>query len=98
MPTKKKERRVIYSNRKELGLCPRCGAKKKKTDKFSYCSDCREFFRNYNREVSETVNELRKERYEERKQNNQCPRCGKKLGKKYTKTICETCLEKQRNY
>jgi len=94
MPTPKAERRVIYSQRKESGCCPRCGAKKRKTDKFTYCNACREFFRGYNREISEHLNEARRDKYEERKQNHQCPRCGKKLGKRYTKIMCAACLSK----
>ena len=96
MPAKASERRAIYLERKKMGLCPRCGDKVRKNSKFIYCDICRGFFRKYNEETSETVSEIRRERYAERKANHQCPRCGKKLGKKYTKTICETCLEKNR--
>jgi len=98
MPTDTSERRVIYNQRKKKGYCPRCGNKTGKNSKFIYCDDCREFFRNYNKKVSKTLNKLRKAKYDERKENNQCPRCGKKLGKRYTKTICPVCLEKQYNY
>jgi len=98
MATEKKDRRSIYLQRKKDGLCPRCGAKKRKSYKFSYCEDCRLFFRNYNREVSENINKVRKDRYDERKENRQCPRCGKSLGKKYKKIICASCLEKQYQY
>ena len=92
------DRRVLYQQRKKEGLCPRCGNKKKKSEKFIYCSDCREFFRNYNNQNSEANNQTRKELYHERKSNRQCPRCGKKHGKKYTKIMCEQCLEKQYSY
>jgi len=98
MPTKTSERRVVYNQRKKKGCCPRCGNKIKKNSKFTFCDDCREFYRNYNKKVSKTLNKLRKARYDERKENNQCPRCGKKLGKTYTKTICSICLKKQYNY
>lgn len=98
MPTENSERRTAYRQRKKSGCCPRCGNKVSKRSKFSYCEDCREFFRNYNRETSETINKIRKKRYDLRKKQNKCPRCGKSLGKKYTKIICEECLKKQYKY
>ena len=98
MPLESSERKKIYRRRKTSGCCPRCGAKKGKNSKFSYCDDCRGFFRNYNREMSESFNEQRKARYKQRKKNNECPRCGKKLGKAYGKTICASCLKKQYSY
>jgi len=98
MPTKTSDKRTVYLQRKAEGCCPRCGKKLKKNSRFIYCDDCRAFFRNYNSGISESLNETRKERYAERKENHLCPRCGIKLGKKYTKTICETCLEKQYTY
>ena len=97
MPAKPKERRKVYNERKESGLCPRCGKRKKKS-KFSFCDDCRAYYRSYNLDTSDTLNEARKLRYHMRKDNHQCPRCGKKLGKRYTKTMCPVCLEKQYNY
>ena len=98
MANKASERKIVYQERKDRGCCPRCGAKVGKRSRYIYCDDCREFFRNYNREKSETLNETRKERYDQRKAKNQCPRCGKALGKRYTKTICAKCLEKQYEY
>ena len=98
MPTEKSERRTIYLQRKKSGYCPRCGNKKGRSDKFTYCEDCRMFFRNYNKEIAESNNEIRKARYDERKDKKQCPRCGKSLGKRYKKVICVECLEKQSNY
>jgi len=98
MPVDKSERRVIYSQRKEKGVCPRCGAKLRKGYRFSYCEDCRAFFRGYNNSISDSINKVRKDRYNLRKKKNLCPRCGKPLGKKYDKTICEECLEKQYKY
>ena len=99
MPTEKSERRIIYLERKEHGLCPRCGNKKRRPDsKYTYCVDCRLFFRDYQKDISESINESRKSRYQERKDKGECPRCGKKLGKRYKKTICENCLEKQYGY
>jgi len=98
MPLIASERRVVYLKRKKSGCCPRCGRKKKKSDKFSYCEDCREFYRSYNQQISKTVNKQRKAKYKERKKNKQCPRCGKKLNKTYKKIICPVCLEKQYNY
>ena len=98
MPKEAKERRVIYQQRRKQGCCPRCGTRVSKRSGFSYCDDCRKFFRKYNQKNSENLNETRKERYEERKDNNQCPRCGKALGKKYGKTICTVCLAKQYKY
>jgi len=98
MPVDKSERRIIYLQRREQGFCPRCGVKLRKGYKFSYCEECRAFFRDYNDKISDSINKVRKARYNLRKKNNQCPRCGKPLGKKYDKTICEECLEKQYKY
>jgi uncharacterized Zn finger protein (UPF0148 family) len=98
MPAKPSERRVLYLQRKKSGCCPRCGNKVKKSSGFIYCDDCRAFFRGYNEEISDSINKTRQAKYNKRKKNNQCPRCGIKLGKKYTKTICPECLEKQYEY
>ena len=99
MPVESKERKAVYKKRKKTGLCPRCGQKKRKTCKFSYCDDCRAFFRNYNQEMSESINEERKSRYEERKRKKQCPRCGTKLLRGYKKIMCALCLKKnKKNY
>ena len=99
MPTDKSERRIIYLQRKESGHCPRCGGKKNKSDiQHTYCEDCRSFFRNYQKEGSESANEIKKSRYLERKNNRQCPRCGKKHGKRYSNIICLDCLDKQYGY
>jgi Zn finger protein HypA/HybF involved in hydrogenase expression len=98
MPVLASERRVIYLQRKKSGCCPRCGNKVKKSSKFIFCDDCRAFFRGYNQEISESINEDRRAKYNKRKKNNQCPRCGVKLGKKYDKKICPECLEKQYKY
>ena len=98
MPTEATERRAIYRERKEQGFCPRCGVKVKKSSKFIYCDDCRAYFRGYFNEVAEDVNEARRSLYAERKANHQCPRCGKKLAKRYTLTLCDSCLDKQYDY
>jgi len=98
MPAENSERRVLYTKRKKRGECPRCGKKLKKGYKYSFCDDCREFFRDYNKKSAKIINKTRKARYEDRKDNNQCPRCGKKLAKGYKKIICISCLEKQYKY
>jgi ssDNA-binding Zn-finger/Zn-ribbon topoisomerase 1 len=87
MPSTPDERRKTYQKLKKSGCCPRCGKKSKKNSKFIFCDDCRSFFRGYFNEVSDEINETRKARYDKRKKDNQCPRCGVPLGKKYTKTI-----------
>ncbi|MDR0501822.1 MAG: hypothetical protein LBH16_00725 [Treponema sp.] len=92
------ERRKIYLKRKKSGLCPRCGNKVKKTSKFINCDDCREYYRNYNREISESVQEVRRERYDRRKAKNCCPRCGTPVGKKSKNILCQQCLDKQYKY
>jgi len=98
MPSEPSERRVLYLKRKKSGCCPRCGAKKRKSYKFIYCEDCRAFYRDYNQEMSDDINSVRKARYKKRKKNKQCPRCGKKHNKSYKKTICAACLKKQYSY
>jgi len=98
MPVGALERKKLYSQRKKSGCCPRCGSKKKKTSKYIYCDDCRGFFRGYNQEMSDSLNEQRKARYKQRKKNKECPRCGKKLEKGYKKIICKSCLKKQYGY
>ena len=98
MPSIPSERRKTYNKRKKSGCCPRCGQKVKKTSKFIFCDDCRGFFRGYFNSVSDEINEARQARYNKRKKNNECPRCGVPLGKKYPKTICKKCLDKQYQY
>jgi len=92
------DRRKKYSKRKKGGLCPRCGCKVKKTSKYITCDDCREYYRNYNREISDSIQEVRRDRYAERKAKDQCPRCGVPVGKKSKNTICSACLDKQYKY
>jgi len=94
MPTNNKERRLIYKERKNQGFCPRCGQKKRKSDKNSYCEDCREYFRDYNYENADIINQARQDLYHQRKKNNQCPRCGKKIDSRYENIICRNCLAK----
>jgi hypothetical protein len=98
MPAEASERRKDYLKRKKSGCCPRCGDKLKKTSKFKYCDSCREYFREYNSKISKVLNKARKALYEKRKKMKCCPRCGISLGKKYDKTICVTCLDKQYKY
>ena len=43
------------------------------------------------------INEKRRERYAERKDENRCPRCGKKL-RSQKHTLCKICLERAREY
>lgn len=96
--TPNKERRRIYLERKEGGCCPRCGIKLKKSVKTIYCEDCKNYFSKYNAEHTETINEKRRNRHEERKSLKRCPRCGRYLGKKYSKILCVSCLEKMYIY
>ena len=98
MALNSKERRSEYIKRQKEGLCPRCGKKKRKTEKFSYCDECREFFRGYHAKRAEDFNKTRNDLYKERKENRQCPRCGKKHGVRYTKIMCQKCLEKSYQY
>jgi NMD protein affecting ribosome stability and mRNA decay len=90
------DRRKKYLKRKKSGFCPRCGKKKSKREKFSYCDDCRQYYRDYGSEIADKVNKKRKSNYKARKKNHQCPRCGEKLAKSYTKTMCAKCLKKAR--
>jgi len=92
------ERRKVYLKRKKAGLCPRCGGKVKKSSKYKMCDACREYFRNYNIEISDSQNEAKRERYALLKAKNCCPRCGIKLGKRSKNTICQPCLDKQYRY
>jgi len=98
MATESVERRKVYLKRKKSGLCPRCGIKLKKTCKFKMCDDCREYFRTYNSEISESQNKIKRKRYALRKAKNLCPRCGIKMGKTSKNIICTKCLNKQYNY
>jgi len=88
-------RKKKYQKRLKSGLCPRCDGKVKKSSPYKTCDTCREFYRNYQRENTETVNVLRKERYEQRKKKGLCPRCGVPVGKKAKNFICDKCLKKQ---
>ncbi|MDR0463516.1 MAG: hypothetical protein LBG94_00195, partial [Treponema sp.] len=70
----------------------------KKSSPYKTCDSCREFYRNYQNLNSETVQELRRERYEQRKKKGLCPRCGVSVGKKSKTTLCPACLDKQYLY
>lgn len=96
--TETSERRNIYLERKERGLCPRWGAKKAKSVTYIFCDDCRAFYRNYQNENSEIYAQKRRAKYAERKRKGLCPRCGIKLAKKNKNKTCPDCLEKQYNY
>jgi len=98
MPAEPAKRKKTYLKRKKSGLCPRCGNKVKKSSKYTLCDNCREFFREYNREIAETQKETRRKRYAELKEKNCCPRCGIYIGKKSSNTICPKCLDKQYKY
>jgi len=92
------ERKKTYHKRLKTGLCPRCGGKVKKSSPYKTCDDCREFYRNYQKRNSDTVQESRRDRYAERKRKNLCPRCGVFVGKKSKTTLCLKCLDKQYMY
>jgi ribosomal protein L37AE/L43A len=92
MPNKTNERKEQYHQRVEQGLCPRCGGKVKKSSPFKYCDDCRSYYRDYGNTISEKVRAIRNKKYALRKKKHQCPRCGKQLGKRYTKIMCPACL------
>jgi ribosomal protein S27AE len=96
--TEAPERKKIYHKRLKSGLCPRCGGRVKKSSPYKTCDSCREFYRNYQKANSDTVQEIRRERYAKRKAKNLCPRCGVPLGKKYKTTLCAKCLDKQYQY
>jgi len=98
MPPNPAERRKAYLKRKKAGLCPRCGGKVKKSSKYKTCDACREYYRNFNREISDSIQEARRARYAQLKAKNCCPRCGIKLGKKSKNIICTPCLKKQYKY
>jgi len=98
MATEPAERRKEYLKRKKAGLCPRCGQKIKKTSKFKMCDDCREYYREYNEQIAESVQEARRERYELRKTKGCCPRCGIFVGKRAKNILCPSCLKKQYKY
>jgi NMD protein affecting ribosome stability and mRNA decay len=98
MPAENTERKKQYRQRLEQGLCPRCGTKVKKSSPFKYCEDCRSYYREYSNAISEKVKKARNKKYALRKKNHQCPRCGKQLGKKYTKIMCPACLTKSKQY
>ena len=98
MPAEPAERKKTYLKRKKTGLCPRCGSDIKKNSKFIYCDDCREYYRSYNNEISDSIQEARRERYKKRKAKGCCPRCGVFIGKKTGKILCSKCLDKQYKY
>jgi ribosomal protein L37AE/L43A len=88
------DRRKNYSKRKKSGCCPRCGKTKSKREKFIYCDDCREYFRDYGNMTSEKTQKKRRAIYKQRKKQGLCPRCGEKKPKNYTKSMCAKCLKK----
>jgi len=80
------KRKELYQERKEQGLCPRCGKKNKKSQ-FVNCADCRAYYRGHSTSSSE-----QKARYQARLKNNLCPRCGRKHGKNYKNKLCQLCI------
>ncbi|MCL2184587.1 MAG: hypothetical protein FWB86_01865 [Treponema sp.] len=93
--TEAPEKKKIYHKRLRSGLCPRCGGKVRKSSPYKTCDTCREFYRNYQNENTDTINETRRERYEQRKKKGLCPKCGVPVGKKAKNFICSKCLKKQ---
>jgi threonine synthase len=87
-------RRKRYSKLLKSGCCPRCGKAKNKREKYNYCDDCREYYRNYWGENTKRTQKERRAKYSQRKKKHLCPRCGKKLPKNYIKKLCVTCLKK----
>lgn len=85
-----------YNTRKQNGLCPKCGAKKKKSYKFSFCENCRRYFREFQIKVSDKRNKTVRERYKLRKAQHKCTKCGIDLDKNYKKAKCPSCLELRR--
>jgi NMD protein affecting ribosome stability and mRNA decay len=98
MPVKTDIRKEQYHQRLEQGLCPRCAGKVKKNSPYKYCDDCRSYYRDYGNAISEEVKAKRNKKYALRKKKHQCPRCGKQLGKRYTKIMCPACLAKAKQY
>jgi len=47
--------KVTYHKRAQQGLCPCCGGKVKKSSPYKFCEECREYYRNYQKENSESV-------------------------------------------
>jgi ssDNA-binding Zn-finger/Zn-ribbon topoisomerase 1 len=94
MPAKTGVRKEQYRQRLKEGLCPRCGVKVRKNSRFKYCDGCREYFRDYINASSKEISIVRRKKYALRKKLHQCPRCGKQLGKRYTKIMCPVCLSK----
>ena len=82
-------RRTRYHERKEQGLCPRCGAALKKGSPYVNCEDCRSYYRGFRTPAS-----VQKKRYDTRLVEKKCPRCGKKHSKGYRNKLCAECIEK----
>jgi len=91
-------RKKKYHKRLKSGLCPRCGGKVKKSSPYKTCETCREFYRNYQSENTDSVQEIRRKRYAQRKKKGLCPRCGVPVGKKSKTFLCPKCLDKQYQY
>jgi len=87
--------KILYNKRKKSGLCPCCGGKVKKSSPYKHCEECREYYRNYQKENTDAINEIRRSNYEQRKKENLCPRCGVFIGKKSKTTLCPKCLDRQ---
>jgi predicted RNA-binding Zn-ribbon protein involved in translation (DUF1610 family) len=92
MNKKTETRKSFYHQRLEQGLCPRCGKKVKKNSPTKYCGTCLSYYRDYSNSISDQTKADRKKKYKLRKKNHQCTRCGKQLGKRYTRVMCPACL------
>jgi len=98
MAITKENRLKKYAKRKKSGCCPRCGKKKSKREKNTFCDDCLEYYRNYSSEIADKIGKRRRAKYKLRQKNHQCGRCGAKLPRNYAKKMCEKCLKKAREH
>ena len=90
-------RKKKYHENLDSGKCPKCGKTKRKNYKYLYCIECRSVADNCYNKYKKKINKKRRDVYAERKENGQCPRCGERLPKKYTKVRCPACVEKSKN-
>ena len=92
MSNNNQQKKLLYHERKNQGLCPRCGIRIKDHN-YINCEDCRQHYRLYL-----THKDIQKKLYQKRIANRHCPKCNKKLSKNHIYKLCNQCLQKIKEY
>lgn len=87
-----RKRRLIYAERRDTGLCVRCGKELGEDDEL-YCARCKSLVALYKTHLKRDY----KDRYRENKENGICVRCHKRPARP-GRTNCIECTLRQKRY